>query len=159
MPDPVQVVAEARGSHHLVVGSCRCGEAFVHPLFHTTARFENHVNEAIVAALQAAGALMPEEAGAVRDDAARMRSDYGGATRLAWRLYLAATQQSNDTFEGVQDDPVTEVERYVSSLSDQLINRDALLQEVREKLEALPLTDVAPLVQQIDAVLGQAVSS
>lgn len=61
MPDPVQVVAEARGIHRLSGFECDCGERFEEP-YHTTAMYEKHVNAAIAAALQAAGALMPEEA-------------------------------------------------------------------------------------------------
>jgi hypothetical protein len=64
MTDPVQVVAEARGAHRgpFEKGAwrCSCGERFEVP-YHTTALYEKHVNEEIIAALGDAGLLVEGE--------------------------------------------------------------------------------------------------
>lgn len=68
MTDPVQVVAEAQKAHRWVSeyppGShhCSCGRRG------SPAWFSTHLSEAIVAALQAAGAFMPDEAERERDE-------------------------------------------------------------------------------------------
>lgn len=83
MTDPVQVVAEARKSHSaFALGLddnyyCICRKVVIHKQpydarnytdLRAQKAFDAHVNEAIVAALTAAGALMPDEAEQLRSD-------------------------------------------------------------------------------------------
>lgn len=68
MTDPVQVVTEAREAHRYIgQGACSCG-ARRSRWADSDDSYAEHVNEAIVAALKAAGALMPEEAQKLRDE-------------------------------------------------------------------------------------------
>lgn len=105
MTDPVQVVAEARLAHKWIdeAGKCACGPLAPGELWW------DHQNGAIVAALKAAGALMPVEAEQERQAVARYAYER--------------------------------------------THTDALLREVREVLETLPLATVAPLLHKIAGVL------
>jgi hypothetical protein len=55
-----------------------------------------------------------ERAEAAEAEVARLRSDHADACNLAWRLYCAATCQTNDSFVGIGDGAVADVERYVA---------------------------------------------
>lgn len=89
--DPVQVVAEAQCAHRQHgTQRCACGQRFA--VVHALAEYERHRDEAIVAALEAAGALMPDDAERLTLESKSVGIEAEGQTHRADEL-LALLQE------------------------------------------------------------------
>lgn len=88
--------------------------------------------------MQQAAAQLSAELREAKAENERRVNDYIGACELAWRLYLAGTSQSNDTFHGVGlSGPVEEVEQRIEALNDLAIRAEQAEAQLRTCQEAL----------------------